>query len=85
MSGRKSKERSEAQIIADTHNGNCFCLEGMACNIERILVDCADIVDEYRESEVDVAIGVIRGTLRRLVEEQYEYEKDKSGKSTPQD
>lgn len=83
MTKRRKSERSEAQIIADKHNGNCFCLEGIACNIERVIVDCADVVDEYRESEIQTAVDVVRGTLRRLVEEQYEYEKDKAGKPTP--
>ena len=83
MTKRKKSERSEAQVIADKHNGNCYCLEGAVTNLRRILYDCLDVVDDDTVDKHEFGLAAIQKRLREYVEKQYEYEKDQAGKSTP--
>ena len=83
MTKRKKSERSEAQVIADKHNGNCYCLEGAVANLRRIIYECENATVDNVILSLDSNLGTIQARLRRLIERQYEYEKDKAGKSTP--
>ena len=84
MNKNKGSERSEAQLIADKHNGNCFCLEGAVANLNRILYDCIDIVEDDDAADVESSLRTIKERLRYMIERHYEYYKNKAGKSTPQ-
>lgn len=83
MTKRKKGERSEAQVIADKHNQNCFCLEGVISNLNRIIDDCPTGFTPSSNFVLKDRIERIKGQIRCAIEQQYEYEKDKAGKSTP--
>lgn len=83
MPKRKKGERSEAQVIADKHNGNCFCLEGIIANLTRILDDCIDIMDDKPYVDMLADLDFVKERMRGYIEKQYEYEKDKAGKPAP--
>lgn len=84
MPKRKRGERSEAQIIADKHNSNCYCIEGIKANLLRILYDCDGVQSTVNTEEIEGEIDFIHGKIRNLIEEQYELEKSKMGKPIPQ-